>query len=521
MDALPGNTPVIVGVGQSSDPLDSPDYRCWCSVDLAAAAGRAAIEDAADASSRVAAAIDVLVSVRPFELSGPVEPPLGGASNYPRAVARRIGIDPPRAVLEMVGGQSPQHLVTEFCGRIARGELGAALITGGEALSTEAHFLGRDDRPEFTDHTGGQLDDRGAGWDYYLDDNLLTHELFSAPAAYALIDTARRVALGMDPDAYRREVGELFAPFTEVAADNPLAAVRRSSSADELATITVDNRLVWDPYPRRTIAREKVNLGAGVLVMSVDAARAAGVPQDKWVFLHGHADVTDIPLLERPRIDRGTAAVDAVSRALGSAGIGVDEMTSFDLYSCFAAPVFAVLDGLGLRVDDPRRFTVTGGLPFFGGPGNNYSTHAIAETVAALREAGDGFGLVGANGGILNKYSVGVYSPVPRAWDFTDSDAGRDHTRDESLDQPSSPTRLPVVRHADGAARVDSYTVHHGSDGPDRGIMIGTLHADGSRFLAYMSEELCDLSFGEELVGRDVVVRVDGPKNVAELPSST
>lgn len=512
MNASPGSTPVIVGVGQVSDPLDSPDYRCWSSVELAAAAGRAAIQDAAGSGSEVAAAIDVLAGIRPFEMSGPMQPPLGGAANYPRAIARKIGIDPPHAVLEMVGGQSPQHLVTESSTRIARGEFDAVLITGGEALSTQAHFLGRDDRPDFTDHTGGQIDDRGAGWDYYLDDNLLAHELFTAPAAYALIDTARRAALGIDPAAYRREIGELFSPFTEVAATNPLAAVQRGGTADELASITVDNRLIWDPYPRRTIAREKVNLGAAVLIMSTDAARAAGVPREKWIFLHGHADVTDIPLLERPRLDLGNAAVDAVSVALESADVGVDEVTTFDLYSCFAAPVFAVLDGLGLHADDPRRFTVTGGLPFFGGPGNNYSTHAIAETVAALRSAGDGFGLAGANGGILDKYSVGIYSPAPKAWRGTDKDAARGPAS-------TTHTRLPVVRHADGRARIDSYTVHHGSEGPDRGIMIGSLRGDGSRFLAYLSEELCELSVGEELVGLDVVVRADGPRNVADIAS--
>lgn len=516
MNPAAGSTPVIVGVGQVSDPLNSPGYRCLSSVDLAAEAGRAAIEDAAGSPGRVAAAIDVLAGIRPFELSGPMEPPLGGASNYPRAVGLRIGIDPPRAVLEMVGGQSPQHLVTEFSARIARGDCDAVLITGGEALSTEAHFLKRDDRPDFTDHTSGQLDDRGAGWGYYLDDNLLTHELFSAPAAYALIDTARRAALGMDPASYRREIGELFAPFTEVAAGNPLAAVRRAFTADELATVTPDNRMVWDPYPRRTIAREKVNLGAAVLLMSQDAARAAGVPRDRWVYLHGHADVTDLPLLERPRLDRGPAAVEAVSTALEMAGINVDDVTSFDLYSCFAAPVFAVLDGLGLRAADPRRFTTTGGLPFFGGPGNGYSTHAIAETVTALRDAGDGYGLVGANGGILNKYSVGIYSPAPRPWH--DGDPRRTRSLLDPAARDLDPAaRLPVARHAHGPARIESYTVHHGSGGPDLGIMIGSLHADGSRFLAFMSEELNELSVREELVGRDVEVRTDGSRNVAGL----
>ena len=89
-------------------------------------------------------------------------------------------------------------------------------------------------------------------------------------------------------------------------------------------------------------------------------------------------------------------------------------MTTFDLYSCFPFPVFAVCDDFGLTADDPRGLTLTGGLPYFGGPGNSYSLHGIAETVAAMRDKPGSFGLVGANGGVMSKYSVGVYSTDTR-----------------------------------------------------------------------------------------------------------
>ncbi|MFX4396904.1 hypothetical protein ABTA35_20075, partial [Acinetobacter baumannii] len=51
--------------------------------------------------------------------------------------------------------------------------------------------------------------------------------------------------------------------------------------------------------------------------------------------------------------------------------------------------------------------------PFFGGPGNSYSLHAIASMVERLRAARDGFGLVLANGGFLSKPAAGVYAAVP------------------------------------------------------------------------------------------------------------
>ena len=98
------------------------------------------------------------------------------------------------------------------------------------------------------------------------------------------------------------------------------------------------------------------------------------------MYLHGHADMMRAGLLDRA--DLGAARPQSPPReALRVAGIGVDDIATFDLYSCFPFPVFNICDGLGLGPDDPRGLTLTGGLPFFGGPGNNYSMHAIAETV--------------------------------------------------------------------------------------------------------------------------------------------
>jgi acetyl-CoA C-acetyltransferase len=79
-------------------------------------------------------------------------------------------------------------------------------------------------------------------------------------------------------------------------------------------------------------------------------------------------------------------------------------------------PVFVICEALGIDGDDPRGLTLTGGLPYFGDPGNSYSLHGIAETVSELREAPGQFGFVGANGGIMSKYSVGIYSTEPVEW---------------------------------------------------------------------------------------------------------
>ena len=57
---------------------------------------------------------------------------------------------------------------------------------------------------------------------------------------------------------------------------------------------------------------------------------------------------------------------------------------------------------------------MTGGLPFFGGPGSNYSMHAMAEMARQLRGT-DQRALVTANGGILSKHAAAVLSNAPHA----------------------------------------------------------------------------------------------------------
>ena len=56
---------------------------------------------------------------------------------------------------------------------------------------------------------------------------------------------------------------------------------------------------------------------------------------------------------------------------------------------------------------------MTGGLTFAGGPWNNYVTHAVATMMEQLRGRPGDFGLCTANGGLLTKHAVGVYSTRP------------------------------------------------------------------------------------------------------------
>ena len=512
---LDPRTPVLVGVGQHSERLDDPDYRALSAVELAAAAARGALADTGADPRVVAAAVDTAAGVRQFEISVPGMPaPLGRSDNYPRSVAGRVGADPRRAVLDVVGGQSPQHLVTEFAGEIAGGGCEAALLFGSEAISTTRHLAAAEDRPDFSEAVGGQLEDRGCGLaglhSRYLADNGLS----DTPEQYALCESARRARLKQSREEHARGMGELFAPFTRVAAANPHSAAPTERGADELVTPTERNRPIADPYTRFLVARDQVNQGAAVLLTSVRTAELLEIPREKWVFLHGHADLAEHRLLDRPDLSCSPAAGAAAQHALDVAGIGVDDVATFDLYSCFPIAVSNVCDALGLAPDDPRGLTLTGGLPFFGGAGNNYSMHAIAETVQRMRQRPGAFGFVGANGGMLSKYSAGVYSTAPAEWR-----PGRSAELQAEIDAEPVPEQ---ERRPHGWAAVESCTVKHSKDGSRTGVVVGRLEHDGRRFLATAAEEATVelLSTGEP-IGTRVYARSFGTGNVVTADRST
>jgi acetyl-CoA C-acetyltransferase len=505
---LDPRTPVVIGVGQASERLEAPTYRKRSPVDLAADAAREALADTGADPAAVAAAIDTVVGVRQFENSVPgARATLGRSDNYPRSVAGRIAASPARAVLEVSGGQAPQHLVNEFAAVIVGGGSRVTLLFGSEAISTIEHFAHADRRPDFTEHAEGSLEDRGYGLSGMMSRHLAAHGLTGAPSQYALIDNARRARLKQTRPEYAAAMGALFAPLTKVAAANPHAAAPVERSAEELVTPTEVNRPIADPYTRYIVAREKVNQGAAVLLTSVAAARRLGIPQDRWVFLHGRADLRERDLLDRADLSAGPASVMAVQHALDQAGIGAEDLATIDLYSCFPAPVFNICDGLGLDPEDSRGLTVTGGLPFFGGAGNNYSMHAIAETVQRARSEPGSYGLVGANGGIMSKYSAGVYSATPAAWT---PDNGKD--LQAKIDGWAAPAQ---ARYADGPATIETYTVKHSRDGSRTGIVIGRLDRSQARFVAQGDDpDLLDLlTAAQEPIDQPVYVRSFGPGN--------
>lgn len=487
------STPVIVGVGQAAERLDDADYAALGEADLAARAVLAAFADTGADSAALAPGIDVVAAVRSFEKSSPAShSPLGRPDNMPRAVAARTGMDPERAVEEVTGGQSPQHLVNEFGAEIAAGRAEAVVLLGAEVMSTVRHALtSTGTHPDYNEHHPGPLEDRGFGIAGMISVEEVKHGVVQPTPQYALLENARRHRLGLSRDAYAQQMGELFAPLTAVAAGNRFAAAPREHTAAELVEVDERNRMVAVPYTRRLIARDHVNQAAAVVMMSARAAAAAGIDPARWVFLHGHADTVERPLMRRPDLSAAPASVAAVREALDLAGVTIDDIAAFDVYSCFPIAVSTFTETLGIAADDPRGLSATGGLPYFGGPGNNYSMHGIAEIVQRVRREPGSLGLVTANGGMLSKLSVGIYGTTPVPW--------RPSTSSRVQAELDCAATTPLRRFPDGPGVIETFTVTD----PDResaaGLVIGRMDDDGARFIA--AAHPGDAALRERLLG--------------------
>jgi acetyl-CoA C-acetyltransferase len=499
---VPGDDrlPVIVASGQVLERADTVGV-----LDLVARAADLAFEDAKALRDRV----DVVSVVNMLTPAGPAPA---------AALARRVGVEPSRTEVSTIGGNSPQMLVTRAAAAIGAGQADVVLVAGGEAqrsqrIRREAGAAGS---------AGGGSDDRGGG---RHDDALGPDEVVGddrpgmgeaetaaglvAPVnVYALFESAIAHRAGHGPAEHRTALAAVMAPFTEVAAGHPCAWFPTARSAGELAAVSTDNRLVSDPFTKRLCAVLGVDQAAAVLVTSLGAARAAGLA-DHAVFVSSATALSDVWFpAARPDLGRSPAIAAAVAHALAAAGLGIDDIGAVDLYSCFPCVVEMAAEAIGIALDDPRGLTVTGGLPYFGGPGNNYTLHAICTMTDRLR-AGGGSGLVTGIGWYATKHTAGVYSSTPPAG-FTVPDTA---VAQAAIDETAVPVAAGVDDGAGALAEVVGATVAYGpGDVPIAAPVIARLE-DGRHVAAAARAEVAlgELA-GTALVGRSIVVSGTPPR---------
>ncbi|MBQ63088.1 MAG: acetyl-CoA acetyltransferase [Gammaproteobacteria bacterium] len=425
--------------------------------------------------------------------------------NAPNLVAEKIGAHPKHEYVSGTGGQVGVTLLNSMASEIVRGESEFALIAGCNNLKVLLRAIAAKKRLAWT--RGGTGTPVLVGGDEPGSSELEGRYGLEQPTdIYPLFENSMRAKLGLNFDQHNQRMGSLFTRFSEVAAGNEYAWFPTQRSAEELTTVTAENRMICFPYPKYLNAVLNTEQAAGLILCSAEKARALGVPEEKWVYWWGgaHSQEKAWWASERPDFTECPSMKDTHVSALTNAGVEVTEIDHFDFYSCFPIAVQMACDVLDLSVDDPRGFTVTGGLPYAGGPASAYTLHSIADMAQKLRDNAGQKGLVTGNGWYLTKHSAVVLSSAAK------ESAPKDGLLAELPSGKMQTSPVAVNTAAEGGATIESYTVSYDREGkPYRGIVLGSTEA-GCRFLANTPDSI---DFLEDFVSNEQV-GVQGHLNI-------
>jgi acetyl-CoA C-acetyltransferase len=512
--------PILVGAAQitqrkDADPILDP-------MGLMIQASRLALADTG--ADDLSGLIDTVCVVNSFSCDD---------EQLPDKLSRALGIVPREAIYALIGGNTPQMLVNEFSRDIAAGRKQAVLIAGAEAIHAMVKAARGKATLDWPDNiTWRQVRNAGMPVNFdtllrmgceheakrrhnagekYPDPNNRAEDafdLFLPQLMYPFFETALRALSGRTPEEHRRYMGTRCEHLAGIAARNPHAWNRKAATADEITCSTAKNHYVVYPYTVRMVANINVDQAAAVIMTSVEAAEKLGIDRMHRVYPMGGAEFSNVwHVSRRPCLYDSPAVTEASRLALEQAGLALNDIGVFDLYSCFPSAVEIARRAIGIPEDDKRDLSITGGLAYFGGPGNNYTLHAIASVVERIRRDRCLKAMVTANGWYNSKHAVGVYGAEAPLHPWEDRD---DAPIQRAIDAQALPEPVEQVE-GEASLTVEAYMLRYGRDGrPQRGTVIGRL-PDGRRALADIDAGPQNLLKAEriELVGRTCKVRYD------------
>lgn len=393
-------------------------------------------------------------------------------------LCEKLAIAPAERVNASMGGETPVRLVHEAATRIAEGEDVVAAIVGGESSGSSGRARKQGATPPWTPASKPEETVRFPSSRFAMSDVARRLGVMDPAQVYPFYENATQAAWGETPAQAQRASAQLWARYAEIAANNPSAWIQTSPNAETIETVTADNRMINWPYPKLMVANPSVNQGAAIIVMSLAKARELGIDESKLIHIWGGASAVEPEdYLQRDRYDHSTAQQAVLEKAVALIGGDATKFKHLELYSCFPVVPKMALRTLGLDASEIAP-TVAGGLTFFGGPLNNYMSHAIAAMARALRAHPGELGLLYGQGGYVNKHHALVVSTsAPSAPMSTE------YYVQTTADAMRGPTP-PLADAYAGPVTIETYTVAYARDGaPLAGIVIART-PDGARVMA-------------------------------------
>ena len=393
-----------------------------------------------------------------------------------KKISRDIGCDDKiTTIWKPAGGTTPQDLLHDITIAMREKRLETAIIMGAEAMRTRRKAVRAGQEPDWPARDKSVSPMRGQK--AFTSEWESRHGLRLPIQVFPLLENAIGHANKRSAQQQIRMAAALLNKNAKVAAHNPNAWFRDAPSASDIAEVTAENRMISFPYTKRMNA-----------IMDVDQAAAVVIVSDRFLAKNPHLRLTAAAVLggagaeeiwnplQRYSLSHSPAMQTALLAALEYGGLDTKDIDAFDFYSCFPAPIQLALAALDINQDDPRPFTITGGLAYAGGPGNNYVMHALATALEQLREKPSQRILITGVGMANTKHAATLLS---HATDIP--------TRATGLTQyrlPTTEEALEVATEANGLCSVVSYTVEYDRNSEPVNVIYILDTQDGRRAIA-------------------------------------
>ena len=390
-------------------------------------------------------------------------------SNPAKLLCEKLSIAPAYPINEGMGGEKPVRLVHEAALAIQRGEKQAIAIVGGEAQNSFRKARRGKLRLDWTERAS-----REEAWGHLEDTTLGISKEVQALGVqrplhvYPFFENAFNHHQKKSPTESMQDSAQIWSGYSKVGSDNPYSWNPTNYTSKDIATIDEINRMVSFPYSKFMVANDSVKQAATLIVTSLAKSRELGIDESKLIYFRGGASAKEpTDFFERASFDK-YPAMSAVLKTACELVDGGQNLDFMELYSCFPIVPKAALQVLKKSgVKDDVLPTVTGGLTFFGGPMNNYMTHAACAMVRALRGVSDSTGLLYGQGGAMTKHHALLLSKQSPKSSLIEDYSVQNHVDALQTKAPS------IAFDYEGAAVIETYSAYYNSQNePTLGIVI-------------------------------------------------
>jgi acetyl-CoA C-acetyltransferase len=241
---------------------------------------------------------------------------------------------------------------------------------------------------------------------------------------YAIMESALRYKNKRTIKEHETYLGDMYARFSQIAAKNPHAWNQKVFTSDEIQHPSIKNQRIAYPYNKLHNSSWNVNQASALIITSEEVADKLNIPNSQRVYPLISSETNHmIGVIQRPAITDPAGLQLAANFLLEKAAENNITPSLYELYSCF--PLAVQLFSESLQVPENVEKTITGGMPFAGGPLNNYMLHATAQMLMKIREQTTEVGLITGVSGMMTKQALAIWAKDP-LMNFISKDVSKD-----------------------------------------------------------------------------------------------